>query len=136
MDEQNQRNKAQEPAAADGSGEEQFTVPPQGDGENETAGYQLRPLIQRVLAWTGIVYVVLLSLLLMAFLALGDYLQGIGRLMTIPLLVACGVYLALSYRSGAQKGGLAKLLVCEAALLYLIGSGLAAGVPVLMAQLG
>ena len=125
MDEHRQDNMAADNEAA----EAQETV---ASGQES---YTPRPLLHRVLAWMGIVYTILLSVLMAAFMMRGDYLRGIGRLMMIPALVACGVYLLLAYRKEHRKGGLALLVVCEGILLYLIGSGLADGIPALVAQL-
>ncbi|MCI8537121.1 MAG: hypothetical protein HFF18_00435 [Oscillospiraceae bacterium] len=91
---------------------------------------------KRILAWVGIVYMVILVLLNVYALATGTMLRGITGLMVAP---ACGGLAAItwtSYKKGQYRGGRtgALFVVILAAASCLLS--LAWGIPALLSALG
>ena len=145
MDEQNKLNlsgEAQGAAEVERSeelsvevSEAQAAVSAEKSGEQGKEVYVPRPLWQRVLAWVGVVYVIVVMLLMAAFMTRGEQLTNIGWLMITPILVAAAIFLYLTYGKGKGRGGMPMLFLGEAALIYLIYSAVTKGIPALIAQL-
>lgn len=103
--------------------------------ENPREPVQYATPMQRLWAWVGVAYMVILILLTTYALAHGTYLNGIGGIMLSPALCGLGGTVILRYRQGRGRGGLP---VC----ILLSGSGFALAVwnvirdiPVLLGQL-
>lgn len=103
--------------------------------ENSRKPVQYATPMQRLWAWVGVAYMVILILLTTYALAHGAYLKGIGGIMLSPALCGLGGTVILRYRQGLGRGGLP---VC----ILLSGSGFALAVwnvirdiPVLLGQL-
>jgi len=131
MDEQKNRNLS---AEALGAAETAVDEVGKADGGVKAAGDAPRPLWQRVLAWVGVVYVIVAMLLMSYFMARGEQLTNIGWLMLTPVLLAAAVYLPLKYSKGKAKGGMPMLFAGELALMYLLYTAFAKGIPALIAQ--
>ena len=91
--------------------------------------------MQRVWAWVGVVYMVMLVLLTTYALAHGAYLRGIGALMMVPALAGVGASAVVRYRQGQGRGGLPACLLISGASAFLVVLNLMRGVPALLAQL-
>lgn len=90
---------------------------------------------QRVWAWVGVVYMVILVLLSTYALSHGDYLRGIGGIMVAPGLCGLGVTAILRYRQGVGRGGLPACILVSGASFVLAVWNLFRGLPALLAQL-
>ena len=62
--------------------------------------------MQRLWAWVGVVYMVILVLLSTYALSHGAYLRGLGGMMLSPALCGLGASTILRYRQGKGRGGL------------------------------
>ena len=62
--------------------------------------------IQRVWAWVGVIYMVILVLLSTYGLAHGFFLSGIGGIMVSPALCGLGATAVLRFRQGQGRGGM------------------------------
>lgn len=116
------------------------------DGEKklpETAGaenastqpVQYATPMQRLWAWVGVVYMVILVLLTTYAMAHAAYLRGIGSLMISPALVGLGASAILRCRQGIGRGGLPACVLISGACFLLTALNLVRGIPVLLAQL-
>lgn len=91
--------------------------------------------VQRVWAWVGVAYMVILVLLSTFALAHGDYLRGIGGAMLSPALCGLGATAILRYKQGTGRGGLpACILIAGASFILAVGN-LIEAVPVILSQL-
>ena len=87
--------------------------------------------MQRLWAWVGVVYMVILVLLTTYALA---YLRGIGGLMLAPALCGLGSSAILRYRQGMGRGGLPACVVVSAAAFLLAVWNLIRSIPALLGQ--
>ncbi|MCI8651460.1 MAG: hypothetical protein HFF05_03325 [Oscillospiraceae bacterium] len=90
--------------------------------------------MQRLWAWVGVVYMVILVLLTTYALAFGAYLRGIGGLMLAPALCGLGSSAILRYRQGMGRGGLPACVVVSAAAFLLAVWNLIRSIPALLGQ--
>ena len=84
--------------------------------------------VQRVWAWVGVVYMIILVLLSTFALAHGDYLRGIGGLMLSPTVI-------LRYRQGAGQGGLPVCILLSGVSFALAVWNMVRDLPILLSQL-
>lgn len=91
--------------------------------------------MQRLWAWVGVVYMVILVLLTTYALATGAYLRGIGGLMLSPALCGLGASAILRYRGGEGRGGLAACVIVAGTAFALALWNIIQGIPALVAQL-
>lgn len=91
--------------------------------------------MQRLWAWVGVVYMVLLVLLTTYAMAHGTYLRGIGGIMAAPGLCGLGAAAILNYRQGKGRGGLAACVAIAGAGFVLAVWGVVRCVPALLGQL-
>ena len=91
--------------------------------------------VQRVWAWVGVVYMVMLVLLTTYALAHGDFMRGIGGIMVSPALCGLGATAILRYRQGVGRGGLVACVLVAGACFVLAVWNVVRGVPVLVGQL-
>lgn len=91
--------------------------------------------VQRLWAWVGVAYMVILVLLTTFALAHGDYLRGIGGAMLSPALCGLGGTVILRHRQGVGRGGLPVCVVLSGACFLLAVWNLIRAVPVLLGQL-
>ena len=91
--------------------------------------------VQRVWAWVGVVYMIILVLLSTFALAHGDYLRGIGGLMLSPALCGLGGTVILRYRQGAGQGGLPVCILLSGVSFALAVWNMVRDLPILLSQL-
>lgn len=91
--------------------------------------------LQRVWAWVGVVYMVILVLLSTYALSHGNYLRGIGGIMVSPALCGLGATAILRYKQGVGRGGLAACILVAGASFVLAVWNVVRGIPVLLGQL-
>lgn len=91
--------------------------------------------IQRVWAWVGVVYMVILVLLSTYALSHGDYLRGIGGIMVSPALCGLGATAILRYKQGMGRGGLAACILVAGASFVLAVWNVIRGIPAVLGQL-
>ena len=91
--------------------------------------------VQRVWAWVGVVYMLILVLLSTFALSHGWYLRGIGGIMVAPALCGLGGTVILRYRQGVGRGGLPSCIIIAGASFLLAVWNVVRGIPVLLAQL-
>lgn len=92
--------------------------------------------VQRVWAWVGVAYVVLLTLLTTYGVARGgEFLRGIGGLMVAPALAGGGVTALLRAKGEAERGRRVLWCVLTGLALLLAVAGLAQSVPALLSKL-
>lgn len=90
-------------------------------------------LVKRVLAWLGIIYILLTMLLTWVYLIRGAWLYSIGPLLTIPALLGFGIFQILRYRT--EKGNPLFLILIELLVLAATVYAFYVGIPALFAQL-
>lgn len=103
--------------------------------QQEKEPVQYATPMQRLWAWVGVVYMVLLVLLSTYGLAHGSFLRGIGGLMVAPALCGLGASAVLRYRQGKGRGGLVPCILIAGAAFLLALMGLIQAVPNLVEQL-
>lgn len=91
--------------------------------------------MQRIWAWVGIVYMVIVILLTTYAVATADYIRGIGGLMLSPALAGLGCSAILRYRQGVGRGGLAVCVALSGACFGLAVWNVIRAVPVIAQQL-
>lgn len=91
--------------------------------------------VQRVWAWVGVTYMVILVLLSTFALAHGDYLRGIGGIMVSPALCGLGATVILRYRQGVGRGGVLPCVLIAGACFLLTVWNVLRGIPVILGQL-
>ncbi|MBE6956263.1 MAG: hypothetical protein E7450_02285 [Ruminococcaceae bacterium] len=95
----------------------------------ERREYTPAPPAKRVLAWVGVVYMVIVTALTTyMYFADGNALTGLAPLLTIPGLVGLGVMVLLNHRStGAPRKGIAWAIavVCWLAAVWFLFPGIA-----------
>lgn len=91
--------------------------------------------MQRLWAWVGVVYMVILVLLSTYALSHGSYMKGIGGIMLAPGLCGLGASAILRYRQGVGKGGVTACALIAGAAFLLAVAGVIRAVPNLMGQL-
>lgn len=91
--------------------------------------------LQRLWAWVGVVYMVILVLLTTYALAHGAYLRGIGGLMLSPALCGLGGTVILRYRQGLGRGGLAVCILLSGVSFLLAVWNVIRSLPALIGQL-
>lgn len=91
--------------------------------------------VQRVWAWVGVAYMVILVLLSTFALSHGDYLRGIGGAMLSPALCGLGVTTILRHRQGVGRGGLPACVLIAGASFVLAVGNLIEAIPVVLGQL-
>jgi len=91
--------------------------------------------MQRLWAWVGVAYMVILVLLSVYALSHGNYLRGIGGAMLSPALCGLGGTAILRYRQGMGRGGLAACILVAGASIGLAVWNLIGAVPVILGQL-
>lgn len=102
---------------------------------NEEKPIKYATPIQRVWAWVGVAYMVILILLSTFALSHGNYLRGIGGAMLSPALGGLGATAILRYQQGVGRGGLAACILISGASFILAVGNLIAAVPVILGQL-
>ena len=91
--------------------------------------------LQRLWAWVGVVYMVILVLLSTYALSHGAYLRGIGGLMLSPALCGLGGTVILRYRQGIGRGGLPACLLLSTVSSALALWNVIRSIPSLLEQL-
>ncbi|MCI9264720.1 MAG: hypothetical protein HFF06_09115 [Oscillospiraceae bacterium] len=91
--------------------------------------------LQRLWAWVGVAYMILLVLLSTYALSHGDYLRGIGGIMVSPALCGLGATAILRHRQGVGRGGLPACVLVSGASFLLAVWNVTRGLPALLAQL-
>lgn len=91
--------------------------------------------VQRVWAWVGVAYMVILVLLSTYALSHGWYLRGIGGIMVAPALGGLGATVILRYRQGVGRGGLGACVLIAGASFALAVWNVIRGIPALLGQL-
>ncbi len=91
--------------------------------------------LQRLWAWVGVGYMVILVLLSTYALAHGAYLRGIGGIMVSPALCGLGGTVILRYRQGVGRGGLPVCLLLSGASFVLAAWNVIRSIPALLGQL-
>ena len=116
--------------------------PQKTPGEDLPEDKQQEPFVpsppgKRIIAWTAVVYMVLIVLLnVYPFFHMGEYLYGVYPLMICP--GAAGLFVLAVYQlkqrpSGGKKVG---MILLAAACIFLFFMGLKDGIPALIAGLG
>ncbi len=91
--------------------------------------------VQRVWAWVGVAYMVILVLLSTFALAHGAYLRGISGAMLSPALFGLGATAILRYRQGTGRGGLPACILISGASFVLAVGNLIEAIPTVLGQL-
>ncbi|MCI8476888.1 MAG: hypothetical protein HFE97_00860 [Oscillospiraceae bacterium] len=91
--------------------------------------------IKRILAWVGVVYMVLLVLLNFYALSQGTYLRGIGSLLVLPGTAGLAVISGYQIKQDSQRGHRMLWGLLAVACLILSILSLKDGLPPLAAQL-
>ena len=91
--------------------------------------------MQRLWAWVGVVYMVILTLLTTYALSHGAYLRGIGTLMLSPALCGLGASAILRYRQGIGRGGLVACVAVAGGCFVMAIFGILQGIPAILSQL-
>lgn len=96
------------------------------DKKKEKKGYTPASPVKRTLAWTGIVYMLILLALNTWFYFTGNALGNLGPLLTVPGLIGLGAVSLVSFRTTGRPGkgaaiGLAVLCWLLAAATLPIG---------------
>lgn len=91
--------------------------------------------VQRIWAWVGVVYMVILLLLSTFALSHGEYLRGIGGAMLSPALCGLGATMILRYRQGVARGGLINCVLLSGTCFALAVWNVIRSIPVLLEQL-
>ena len=91
--------------------------------------------MQRLWAWVGVVYMVILTLLTTYALSHAVYLRGIGPLMLSPALCGLGASAILRYRQGIGRGGIVACVLVAGGCFVMAVLGIIQGVPVILGQL-
>ena len=107
----------------------------QGLSENQTPPVKYATPMQRIWAWVGVVYVVIIMLLTTYAVATADYIRGIGGFMLSPALCGLGASAILRYRQGVGRGGLAVCVALSGACFVLALWNTIGAVPVIAQQL-
>ncbi len=103
--------------------------------ESRTEPVKYATPMQRLWAWVGVVYMVILVLLSTYGLAHGSFLQGIGALMLAPALCGLGASAILRFRRGEGRGGLLSCGLISGGAFLLALLGLIRALPNLVRQL-
>ena len=106
------------------------TVPPP---EEKESGYTPASPAKRAMAWTGVVYMVILVGLNTYFYFTGTMLTGLAPLLAVPGLIGLSVVMHLWMR---ERGRTAPLVLLSAVCIVLAVFSLLAGIPGLMANFG
>lgn len=91
--------------------------------------------VQRIWAWVGVAYMLILLLLSTYGLAQGEFIRGIGGLMLSPALFGLGATAIVRYRQGIGRGGIAACVLVSGAAFTLALFHLVREIPVLLSQL-
>ena len=91
--------------------------------------------MQRLWAWVGVVYMVILVLFSTYSMARGHALTGTAGLLLSPALVGLGGTALLRYRQGMGRGGLLACILVAGGAFGLAVWNLVQGVPILLSQL-
>ena len=91
--------------------------------------------MQRLWAWVGVVYMVILVLFSTYSMARGHALTGTAGLLLSPALVGLGGTALLRYRQGMGRGGLWACILVTGGAFGLAVWNLVQGVPILLSQL-
>ena len=91
--------------------------------------------MQRLWAWVGVVYMVILTLLTTYALSHAQYLRGIGPLMLSPALCGLGGAAILLYRQGKGRGGLPACILVAGGCFMMALLGLVRSIPAILGQL-
>lgn len=90
--------------------------------EAEQRPYTPASPIKRIMAWTGVVYMVLLILLNFYALSHGDYLRGVGPLLICPGAAGmASIALYLFKRAGRSRKFEFGLLAAVCAIVFFLG---------------
>ena len=103
--------------------------------EEQTPPIKYATPMQRIWAWVGVVYVVIIMLLTTYAVATADYIRGIGGFMLSPALCGLGASAILRYRQGVGRGGLPACVILSLACFLLAVWNTIAAVPVIAGQL-
>ena len=103
--------------------------------ETPTEPLQYATPVQRIWAWVGVVYMVILVLLTTYALAHGSYLRGIGGIMISPALGGLGATVILRYRQGKGRGGVLPCILIAGASFLLSLWNVIRGIPAILSQL-
>ena len=102
--------------------------------ENQTPPVKYATPMQRIWAWVGVVYVVIIMLLTTYAVATADYIRGIGGFMLSPALCGLGASTILRYRQGVGRGGLGVCVLLSGACFLLAVWNTIGAVPVIAGQ--
>ena len=91
--------------------------------------------MQRLWAWVGVVYMVILTLLTTYALSHAQYLRGIGPLMLSPALCGLGASAILRYRQGKGRGGLPACILVAGGCFVMAALGIVRSIPAILSQL-
>jgi len=105
------------------------------ENQGQTEPVKYATPMQRLWAWVGVVYMVILVLLSTYALSHGAYLRGIGGLMVAPALCGLGCSTILRYRQGKGRGGVLPCVLIAGAAFCLALAGVVKGVSAVLVQL-
>lgn len=103
--------------------------------QKEQAPVKWATPLQRLWAWVGVIYMVILVLLSTYALSHGDYLRGIGGIMVSPALCGLGGTVILRYRQGIGRGGLPVCVLLSGVSFLLAVWNVIRSLPALFGQL-
>ena len=110
---------------------------PGEDREEEQRPHIPASPAKRIIAWTAVVYMVILVLLnVYPFFHQGENLYGVFPLMVCPGAVGLFILAVYRLRQGVSAGAKAAMAVLAAACVILFVMGLSDGLPALIAGLG
>ena len=92
--------------------------------------------VQRIWAWVGVAYTLLLLLLTTYGLARGKFIRGIGGVMLSPALLGLGATAIVRYKQGVGWGGIVACILISGAAFALSLIYLVREVPIFLSQLG
>jgi NADH:ubiquinone oxidoreductase subunit 6 (subunit J) len=103
----------------------------------EQPTYQPASTTKRVIAWVGVVYMVLIVLLnVYPFFHGGAYLSGVAPLLVCPGAIGLLIIALIQLRQGGSQGKKAGMVVLAIACVFLCVIGLIDGLPGLAAGWG
>ena len=108
--------------------------------QEEREPYTPASPVKRILAWVGVVYMVIIVLLMTYMYGTGTYLHGIASLMVIPALGGGGASAVCLWLTSPQESRSparrAMMIFITALCLALIVINLINGIPALLANFG
>ena len=106
--------------------------PSQEEVREETSSYTPASFERRVIAWMGVVYMVILVLATTYLIATASYLTGTAPILVAPAAVGAAVIVIHKYRKGEISQGRNFMLAAVFLCVVAFATGLACGVPPLL----